>query len=193
MTLDADAGSQGPSWMDHHYLNFWLWACLHNAEAYLRKSAEFREILLASSDNWREFHNRRVEAQNLMDLEKYHFVMTMGSLLRHLNRVAALFPAIQPAYHAAEHLRREGASLRNNIEHADQNFAAEKRGKSRSGFVRKSSAAANLPGDERGIADATSTIIDDDGHWLGGRLNVERVIVELRLLFEAVKNVPPPE
>ena len=59
------------------------------------------------------------------------------------------------------------------IEHADTNVAAAKKGTPRGGLVRKSNLLPELPGSSGGIADATALIIDQDGHWLGGRLNVE--------------------
>jgi hypothetical protein len=31
--------------MDHYYLNFWLWACLHDAEAYLESSRRFTSAM----------------------------------------------------------------------------------------------------------------------------------------------------
>jgi hypothetical protein len=39
---------------------------------------------------------------------------------------------------------------------------------------------------------ATSTIIDGNGHWLGGRLNVERVVAEVRAIAEEAQKIPAP-
>ena len=36
---------QAATFMDHHYLNFWLWACLRDAEAYLAASAALRSTV----------------------------------------------------------------------------------------------------------------------------------------------------
>jgi hypothetical protein len=183
-------------WMDHHYLNFWIWACLHDAEAYLESSREHQAALAkffeSARNNSRLSRVEDLAARNLMELKKYHFVMTVGSLLRHLHHVVPKFPAIKPAFDAAQHLRKEGSGLRNMIEHADKNLQAAARGAPRGGFARRSGAAGDLPGNARGIADATSTIVDKDGHWLGGRLNVERVVNELRGLLEAARAIPPP-
>jgi hypothetical protein len=65
--------------MDHHYLNFWLWACLHDAEAYLAASAAFYSIARdlrggGEAFDIRAFHERRIISQRQMDLAKYHFV-----------------------------------------------------------------------------------------------------------------------
>jgi hypothetical protein len=121
--------------------------------------------------------------------------MTMGSLVKCLPRLATLFPSIQPAFNAAKHLQKEGLYLRNMIEHAETNLEAakkSKKGTTRGGFVRKSNLLSNLPGNRGGSADAISTIIDNEGHWLGARLNVERVIAEVRLIYEAALAIPPP-
>jgi hypothetical protein len=184
-----------PTWMDHHNLNFWLWACLRDAEAYLEASKKS----LAKPPKWpstseadQNWNEGRIHWRNVAELEKYHFAMTMGSALRYLDKLALLFPMIAPLYEKAEHARKEGLYLRNMIEHAITNLDAAARGMPRSGFIKKSDAGSELPGDKRGIADATSVIIDKDGHWLGGRLNVERVIAELRPIYEAAQAIPPP-
>jgi hypothetical protein len=182
----------GLTWMDHRNLNFWLWACLSDAEAYLQSSSEFRDILADPQKDPKKFNERRIASQNLMELKKYHFVMTMGTALRYLDKLVPLFPTIAPLYEKAEHSRKEGLYLRNMIEHAITNADAQARNAPRGGFVRKTDAAFDLPGDTRGIADATATIIDDSGHWLGGRLLVERVIAELRPIYEAAQAIPAP-
>jgi hypothetical protein len=179
--------------MDHYYLNFWLWACLNDAEAYLEASRQFisARTCIASKD-WAASREERLSTQRRKDLNQYHFVMTMGSLVKHLTRLAPLFPSIQPAFDAAEHLQKEGLYLRNMIEHADTNLEAANKGTLRGGFVRKSNLLLEFPGNSRGSADATSTIIDQNGHWLGGRLNLERVIAEVRPIYEAAQAIPPP-
>jgi hypothetical protein len=181
-----------PTYMDHHYLNFWLWACLHDAEAYLESSQRFSSAIGNIPKDRNAFQRERLSLQNNMDLNKYHFIMTMGSLAKNLQRLAALFPGIQSAYDAAEHLRKEGLYLRNMIEHADVNLEAADKGKPRGGFVRKADLLPELPGISGGLADATSTIINNDGHWLGGRLNVERIIAEVRPIYEAAQAIPAP-
>ena len=95
-------------------------------------------------------------------------------------------------YDAAEHLKKKGLYLRNMIEHADTNVAAAKKGTPRGGFVRKSNLLPELPGSSGGIADATALIVDQNGHWLGGRLNVERVMAEVRPIHELARAIPAP-
>ncbi len=51
---------------------------------------------------------------------------------------------------------------------------------------------AIINSEPREIADATSTIVDKNGHWLGGRLNVERVVVEVRSIAAAAAQIPAP-
>jgi hypothetical protein len=186
--------------MDHHDLNFWLWACLHDAETYLESSRQFTSSIIGGPKDWATFDDERerlsAQRRRRLDLDKYHFAMTMGSLVKRLSRLATLFPSIQPPFNAAERLQKEGLTLRNMIEHEETNLEAAKKSKKgtpRGGFVRTSNLLSTLPGNRQGSADATSTIIDNDGHWLGGRLNVERVIVEVRLIYEAAQAIPPPQ
>jgi len=187
---------QAPTFMDHHYLNFWLWACLHDAEAYLAASAAFYSIARdlrggGEAFDIRAFHERRIISQRQMDLAKYHFVTSLGSLLRNLKRSQSLFPSIKPACDQAQHLFAEGKLLRDMIEHADE--YTEGKGQKQAGFVREAEGVAtDLPGDAPGIADATSTIVDKNGHRLGGRLNVERVIAEVRAIAAAAAQIPAP-
>jgi hypothetical protein len=130
-------------------------------------------------------------AQSRLRLSSYHFVMTMGSLVKTLTRLVPSFPAVQPVFDAAEHLKKEGLTLRNMIEHSEINLAAAKKGTPRGGFIRKSDLLRELPGSRGGTADATSLIVDQDGHWLGGRLNVECIIAEVRPIYEAAQAIPP--
>jgi hypothetical protein len=126
-----------------------------------------------------------------IELEKYHFVTAVGSLLRNLKRSQELFPSIKPACDKAQHLFAEGKDLRDMIEHADA--YVEGKGRKQEEFLREAEdVATNLPGNAPGSADATSTIIDDKGHWLGGRLNVEQVIAEVRVIEEEAKKIPAP-
>jgi hypothetical protein len=178
--------------MDHYYLSFWLWVCLHDAEAYLESSRRFTSARQDISKDWAAFQKERLSLQNNVELDKYHFVTTMGSLTKNLERSAALFPSVQFAYEAAEHLRKEGLYLRNMVEHVDINLEAANKGTPRGGFVRKSNLLPELPGSSGGFADATATIINNDGHWLGGRLNVEQIIAEVGLIYQAAQAIPPP-
>jgi hypothetical protein len=125
-----------------------------------------------------------------MELKKYHFVASLGKLLRLLGRAQHLFPAIQPACSRANHLLSEGKELRDMIEHSDAYEAG--RGKFQNKFVREAESLAALPGSLPGVADATGTIVDQTGHWLGGRLNVERVLQEISSIREEALRLPAP-
>src|SRR5215510_13927797 len=103
---------QTPTFMDHHYLNFWLWACLHDGEAYLAASGASRSSHrdLGSGGRTfdvRAFHEKRLAAQREMELAKYHFVASLGSLLHNLKRSQSLFPSIKTACEQAQHLLAE--------------------------------------------------------------------------------------
>ena len=74
-----------PTYMDHYYLNFWLWACLHDAEAYLESSRRFTSAMRNSPKDWVAFQKERSSLQYTMELNKYHFIMTMGSLKKTSN------------------------------------------------------------------------------------------------------------
>jgi hypothetical protein len=188
--------SPTPTWADREDLIFWLGACLHNAERYLgaeRESCAPFGKTKASPEERMEWQERRQTNSRLARLHKYHFAMSLGSLLRRLEQLVPLFPSVQPSYDAAQHLRKEGRLLRNMIEHADKNLESAARGKPRGGFVRKTSAAGDVfPGDKPGMADATGVIIDAKGHWLGGHLNVEWVVAELRWMLKAAQASPLP-
>jgi hypothetical protein len=52
---------EGPTYMDHHYLNFWLWAGLHDGEAYLAASTAFRTAIQAEPmPDIRQYNERRM-------------------------------------------------------------------------------------------------------------------------------------
>ena len=171
---------QVPTFMDHYQLNFWLWACRADGETYLAacKAGEHKAA-----------HDVRNAPQ--MELAKYHFVTATGSLLRNLERSQNLFPSIKPACEKAQHLFAEGKLLRDMIEHADDYFQGK--GQKQASFVRE--ARGILPGLPGAgvIADATSTVVTDEGHWLGGRLCVERVLAEVRAIAEEAAKIPPPK
>ena len=180
---------------DHSELVFWLWSCLHDGQAYLNSYQQMRAIVRPAQ--FGEFDPSRPEqmfaALRLQRLRGYHFITTVGMVVKHLTRLSSLFPTVQTACTAAKHLNEEGLYLRNMVEHADKNLEAATRNRPRGGFERKSSLLENdLPGDARGSVDAVSTIVDRDGHWLGGRLNVQKTISEVRVIYEAVLAVPVP-
>jgi hypothetical protein len=104
-----------PNWMDHHYLNFWLWACLHDAEAYLESRRQETAAISSGLKDWAASQKERLSPQRHRELYQYHFVITTGSLVKHLTRLAPLFPSIQPAFEAAEHLKKGGLYLRKRL------------------------------------------------------------------------------
>jgi hypothetical protein len=117
-------------------------------------------------------------------LAAYHLLTTMGVLIRVLKRSQHLFPTIQPADSRANHLLKEGKEMRDMVEHAyGKDGYLSGGGKHKDKFVRE----------EAGIAsDATGTIIKEDGHWLGNRLCVERVIEEVRAIKDVADKLAPP-
>jgi hypothetical protein len=187
-----DSENEPITYADWYDLKRWPWAFLEDAQALL-DAIQKRDEAYSTPENGRaRFEERRLWATARVDLDTYHFVMTMGTLIKTLNRVAPLFPSIQILFEKAEHLKAEGTYLRNMIEHADKNVAAQNRGTPRGGFVRKSNLLPELPGSRPGTVDAISLIGDQDGHWLGGRLNVERTVVDVRPIHQAAQKIPQP-
>jgi hypothetical protein len=188
MTSERTSNSTNATWWDHHELTFWSWATLRNADHYLSLSAKSHEALktLFEKDptKWTEARAEIDDLKRQTALATYHFVTAMGVLIRVLQRSQHLFPSIQPPYSRAKHLLKEGIEIRDMIEHAygkDGYLAGGGRHKEK--FVRQ----------EAGIvADATSTIIKDDGHWLGNRLCVEKVVIELLDINDEVLKLEAP-
>ncbi|MGB6283074.1 MAG: hypothetical protein WBG18_01395, partial [Xanthobacteraceae bacterium] len=183
-----------PTYMDHYYLNFWLWACLRDGEAYLASYSAFHAMIAGLRTNRADilaFNKKRMAAQREMELAKYHFVTAIGSLVRNLEHSNRLFPSIEAACEKAQHLFAEGKLLRDMIEHADEYMQGK--GREQVGFVREAkSVLSNFPGSAPGIADATSTIVDENSHWLGGRLNVQRVMREVQAIANEAAQIPAP-
>jgi hypothetical protein len=122
----------------------------------------------------------------LSELKKYHFIMTMGSLYKFLDRrLARRFPTIQGLFDQAQHFHKEGPRLRNMVEHILENLEEEAKGKPRKGFVRE----LKLPGIT--VVSKLGTAIVDGKHWLGG-LCVETIISEVRPMYEAAMAIPEP-
>ncbi|WP_422156416.1 hypothetical protein KV699_07250 [Vreelandella titanicae] len=179
-------------WFDHQQLNFWLWACLRDASNYLDISREsdatFKAIFSSPIGINKEASERHGQLKNEQDLAAYHFTVTMGNLLRLLSRAQHLFPAIQPSYSQARHLLTEGKGLRDMIEHAHGNDGyLVGNGREQENFVRDDAPRPGI------TVDAISTIIDESGHWLGGRLCVEKVIEEVTPIYDVAREIPPPE
>lgn len=181
--------SQNATWWDHHELTFWLWATLKNADHYLLLSAKSQEahesMFHKNMTPWRDARAEIEDLSRQTTLAAYHFVTAMGVLIRVLKRSQHLFPSIQPAYSRANHLLKEGKDIRDMIEHAyGKDGYLSGGGRQKDKFVRQKAGIA---------ADATSTIIKDDGHWLGNRLCVEKVIIELRAIHEEVVKLEVPQ
>jgi len=179
------------TWLDHHQLNFWLWASLKDAATYLESShahlAAVDKLFSDGLQSMAKFKDDVYSCRQQLCLDEYHFVVTMGNTLRMLKRAQHLFPSIQPAYSNAKHLLKEGKELRDMIEHAqglDGYLAGGGRLKER--FVREN---APISGS---TSDATATMIRDDGHWLGGRLCVEFAVDEFKAIQREAEKIPPP-
>jgi hypothetical protein len=170
-----------PTFSDHEELLFWLWSSVTDAEAYLRASKDLRSILTGDV-------KQRVLVQRQLRLAQYHLVASMNSLVRRLPKLVPLFPSIQAAYDNAKHLRDEAKDLRNMIEHADEYLSGG--GHKQGQFVRD----VDLPGipGKPGRVDATSTIISNAGHLLGGRLNVELALAEVKAIWVEAEKIPYP-
>jgi hypothetical protein len=176
-----------PTWRDHYNLNFWTWACLHDAAAYLHSFEKFRALVREKQPATRQ------AVQQETELCRYHFVMTAGSLAKHLARLVPLFPSVKSAYDAAAHFQKGALYLRNMCEHAEVNVAASMKGTPRGGFIRATSLGRDFfPGDQDGSVDAISVFIDNTGHWLGGRLSVQQVMAEVTPIYQAAQAIPPP-
>jgi len=179
------------TWFDHQQLLFWLHACLRDAEVYLSSSSAsktaFDKIFSGGFDAMQQHKDEYQKLSDKQALDAYHFIIVTGNLLRLLKRAQHLFPAIQPPYSRAKHLLLEGKALRDMIEHSHGNDGYLSGGGNHpEKFVRD---GAPKPGI---TADATSTIIDENGHWLGGRLCVERVWEEVSEIYHKAIEIPPP-
>jgi hypothetical protein len=172
-----------PTTRDYDDLTFWLWAFITDAEAFLHFAAErSRKIRIRSTG----FQERAIDALQVR-LAQYHLATCMGSMLRQLDRLNQLFPGVQAAYEGAKHLRQEGKELRDFIEHADEYAAGKGRKNKRERYFRRTKKLLpNLPGAAK--IDALSMVKNQDGHWIGGRLNVERALAEAKAIsIEAQK------
>jgi hypothetical protein len=179
---DVKPQAPTPTFSDLEELLFWLWSSITDAEAYLRASNDRQSILTSDV-------KQRVLVQRQLRLAQYHLVTSMNSLVRRLPKLVSLFPGIQAAYDNAKHLRDEAKDLRDMIEHADDYLSGG--GHKRGQFVRDVE-VPGIPGDKPGRVDATSTIISNAGHLLGGRLNVERALDEVKAIWAEAEKIPSP-
>lgn len=176
-------------WLERDILTFWLWAVLRDGDAFLRQSTAAQRAQVAVFEpeisRWQELSMTARGLQRETQLASYHFVSTMGVLIRVLKRAKRIFPEIQPAYDDATHLLAEGKQLRDMVEHAygtDGYLAGAGHHPER--FVRQ----------EAGIAaDAISMHVDEHGHWLGNRLCVEQVMKEVSLITNKADKIELPE
>ncbi|MGO8738542.1 hypothetical protein [Rhodoblastus sp.] len=193
-----------PTFQDHHDLQFWLWACLKAGDDFLAACGQetsvrhrvagihtrpHRGIQTVIASEAARFQSEMATKKRL--LAQYHFVITAGMSAKVLNRISPLFPQINETYEAAEHFRKEALNLRNLLEDTE-NIAAAKKGTPRGGWNRKKDLLRELPGSSGGISDATSLIVNDKGHWIGGRLRVEGVLFEVNKIYEAALTIPAP-
>jgi hypothetical protein len=177
------------TWWDHYQLNFCLWAAIHDGEAYLAASNNTHLILRQKLPGTRLSMDEFQNARRIEELEKYHFITSLGRAMRKLRRAQHIFPTVQPIYSESNHLINEAKTLRDMIEHSDD--YEQGKGREQASFVREGP-EVNLPGDRPGTADATSTIINNEGHWLGGRLCVEKAMAELRAIATEAEKIPAP-
>jgi hypothetical protein len=153
---------------DYHELQFWLFAFKTNVAAFLHATHARRRTIRPSAAS------QRMTAAFQWRLAHYHLALTIGSLIRRLDRFAPLFPSIQAAYAKATHLRKEGPDFRDMIEHVDDYFEGE--------------------GNKQDKFFVSGDYFKDQelgGYWLG-RLNLNRVIKEVEAISVAVKNTAPP-
>lgn len=185
-------GPEDATRLDHHQLTFWLWAVLRNGYSYLKISSA-SEVAMEEMPSI-DATTMKIRSDNAdalcreEQLAAYNFVTAIGVLIRVLKRSQHLFPTIQPHFDAAKHLQKEGKNLRDMVEHAygDGGYLAGG-GHHPDQFVREN------PSHPRIAADAISTLILDDGHWLGGRLCVEKVIDEVAKIHQEAQKISPPK
>lgn len=176
MSEESQTGEN--QWMIHYQMNFWIWAALLDAKSFIDSVAALK------SDEILRDAEKRHNAQQLLQLSKYHFVTTLGSLIRTLEIAAKMFPEIAPQYEASEHIRKEGQTLRGLVEHSEEYFAGE--GKFPEKWVRENAAGG-------GTADASALVVDGKVHWIGGRLSVEQAISEIEKLQHVAQQIPMPK
>ncbi|MDQ7735459.1 hypothetical protein QT231_22385 [Halomonas sp. SpR1] len=179
------------NWYEHNQMNFWLWACLEDAEQYLELSKQCQRTFdLMFSDgisSMKRYEDEFRLLEKKQQLNAYHFILTTGNLLRVFERARHMFPEIEPTFTSAQHLNNEARELRDLVEHTH----------GRNGYI---AGWGNNPdryerrdGPQPGVlADATSTIINEKGHWLGGRLCVETIHLEVSRIIEVAKTIPAP-
>ncbi|WP_173509885.1 hypothetical protein [Sinorhizobium psoraleae] len=167
-----------------HELNFWLWAFMRNADAYLLSSAALDQEFSSEAVDWQASVRKHEFLMRESTLAAHHFVTSMGVLIRVLKLAQNLFPEVQPPFSRASHLLKEGKELRDMVEHAyGKGGYLTGGGHHPERFIREDAGIA---------ADATSTIIKDGKHWLGNRLCVEHVIVEVQAIKAAADRIKPP-
>ena len=160
-----------PTWMDREDVGFWTQAFMTSAESYLESA---RAAFLPGA-HW-------PTEQRALRLTGYVLLTCTGQLVRALKHAQRVFPELRPAVGSANHLFTEGKALRDMVEHADD--YARGGGKNRAALYRERNGA---------VADATSTIVLGNGHWLGNRFCVERALGEVRNISAALEQIPYPD
>jgi hypothetical protein len=147
-------------WFARKELQFWLWASLGDAKRYIEAAhASETAMMEMGRANWEDQTFSLADINHLSDEVRhaaYHFVTTLGFLMRVLKSAQHIFPIIQPAYSQANHCLKEAKFLRDMVEHQAAYY--EGSGKHGSKFTRADTAVEGV------AADATSTVVDKDGH-----------------------------
>lgn len=99
-------GASADARLERYEVEFWLWACLHDArellEAVQRQNAIVQQIE-PGADN-RAWASEIARRRDRTKLALHHFVGTIGSLRRTLDRARATLPVIEHAVAGATHL-----------------------------------------------------------------------------------------
>ena len=168
-----------PTRYEYDDLIFWLWAFLRDGEALLAAKTHRKFVA-------RQRNAGGQIAQYEFRLAKYHFTSTMGSTIRRLNDLGQLFPEITAAWDNAKHLRAEAKDQRDMLEHADE--YTKGKGQKPAEFVRQTTIAGLSA-----AIDATSDFSDGYGLHIGGRLNVETAMREIKAISHEAEKIVPPE
>lgn len=176
-----------PTYLDYYEITHWSWACCYQGERYLHESAlsntAFEKLFNEQSDEQTKQEVNLCQAKQ--NLAAYDFMSALGILLKILPRTKNLFPQLEKVIANAQHIQKEGRYLRNMLEHAhDDGSYLRGGGHYPQDFIRHT---------EFFSADATSTVITEEGHLLGGRLLVERALSELYPIYEAAQKISPPK
>ncbi|WP_429911180.1 hypothetical protein [Glycocaulis sp.] len=162
-------------WFHQQCIELWPWAIENDGLVLLNANDKLEQSLAAKMERWRDPQAEAdyEEARLSFEIERFHFISTIGEAAVRLKWACATYPELEPHLQKAAHLFTEGRELRNMTVHVDEYF--EGRGHQQSRFERSDVI--------QGVtADASSTVINEHGLWLGGRFNVQIAISEARAL-----------